>query len=100
MKQEIPPNQVIENIPFHTNRPTEVTFRQLHNWVIWQLPRHKLNGLMGAVHPPLAGYGWLPAVILLKEKRVQVYAHLNTPFASPEEAIEFVGNMPETGQTK
>lgn len=97
MKQETPQTQLIENIPFHTNQPTEVTFHQLFRWVIWQLPRRKLNGLMGAVHPPIGGYGWLPALILFKEKRVQVYAHLNTPFASPEEAIEFLGSALEAG---
>ena len=78
----------IDEIPFSQDKPTELTFQELHTWVIWQFPRNHGKVLHGAVHPPLARHGWLPAIIEPQLKRVPVYAHLETRFATPEAAAE------------
>lgn len=80
---------VVADIVFRTNRPTRLTFAELYTWVIWQFPRQKGTGLCGAVRPPIAEHGWFPALIQSKEKRVQVYAHLDETFSTPEAAADY-----------
>lgn len=94
MKEQTPKQIIVDGIPFHSNHATELNFQQLHSWIIWQAPHQKDKGLYGAIHPPIASHGWYPAVILPKEKRVQVHAHLNTLYKTPEEAIESLKTNP------
>lgn len=79
----------IANIVLRREGPTELTFKELFAWVIWQFPRPKKAGLCGAVRPPIPDHGWFPAVIKPKEKRVLVHAHIEEPFPSPEAAVEY-----------
>jgi hypothetical protein len=77
---------VVANIALDPTQATELTFHDLATWVIWQFPRKKGGGLCGAVRPPIPQHGWYPAIILPKEKRVQVLAHLHATYPTPEEA--------------
>ncbi|MBK8985978.1 MAG: hypothetical protein IPM39_07830 [Chloroflexi bacterium] len=79
---------IVANVTLSTSQPTTLTFHQLDGWVIWQFPRKKNAGLSGAVRPSIAKHGWYPAVIYPREKQVQVHAHLDTLYASPEEASD------------
>ena len=79
---------IVANVALSTKKPTQLTFKQLETWVIWQFPRKNGGGLCGAIRPSLAKHGWYPAVIFPKEKRVQVYAHLDAQYDSPEAASE------------
>lgn len=72
------------------DQPTELTFADLHTWVIWQYPRQIGKGLCGAVRPPVPEHGWLPAVIRLKEKVVQIHGHIDQSFDSPNAAADWV----------
>lgn len=81
-------NFIVANVTLDALQPTELTFLELETWVIWQFPRKKGAGLCGAVRPPIPQHGWYPAIILPKEKHVQVLAHLHTTFTSPEEACD------------
>jgi hypothetical protein len=80
----------IGNIKLKKHRATHLDFRALYTWTIWQFPRKIQSGLCGAVHPPDSEHGWFPAVIIVKEKKAQVYAHLDQTFDSPEEAAKFL----------
>jgi len=84
--------QVVANINLSKQQPTKLTFQKLYTWVIWQFPIPKGDGLYGAVHPPIPEHGWYPAVILVEEKCVNVFAHLNRRFSTPETASEFFHN--------
>lgn len=80
----------VEAIMINLDQPTELTFTDLHTWVIWQYPRQIGKGLCGAVRPPVPEHGWFPAVIRLKEKAVLVHGHLEQKFDSPNEAADWV----------
>ncbi|MCB8991451.1 MAG: hypothetical protein H6664_06100 [Ardenticatenaceae bacterium] len=82
----------IADIAFHTSKPTPLPLKQLYNWIIWQFPQPKEGGLCSVVHPPLSDHSWLPAIIHSKEKRILVYAHLDTSFKTPEEALAYFSN--------
>jgi hypothetical protein len=79
---------VVAGIPLSKTSPTRLTYDELYTWVIWQFPRQKNGGLCGAVRPPLQQHGWIPAVILVPKKSVEVYAHLNQSYPTPEAAAE------------
>ncbi len=81
---------IITNIPFQRSGPTLLSISDLFNWVIWQFPQVKENQFLGAVHPPLAGPAWYPALIQKGGKQIQVFAHLGMNFASPEEAVNYL----------
>ena len=83
----------VANIKLHKQEATDLSFDELQTWVIWQFPRKKKSGLCGAVRPPMAEYEWYPALVHVKEQRVDVLAHLDQQFATPESAAEFVENM-------
>ncbi len=87
-----PEQQMVAGIALNKTRPTKLTYDELYTWVIWQFPRQKNGGLCGAVHPPIPQHGWIPAVILIHKKCVEVYAHLNEQYPSPEMAAEHLGN--------
>lgn len=80
----------INDTPLKTDKPTKLTFDDLYTWTIWQFPSKVQGGAYGAVHPPIAKHGWLPAVIRAKDKKVQVHAHLDETFATPEAAAKFL----------
>lgn len=80
----------VDTIMIKLDQPTELTFSELHTWVIWQFPRQVKKGLCGAVRPPIPDHGWYPAVIHLKEKIVQVHGHLDQKFISPNDAADWV----------
>lgn len=81
-------NHVVADISLSKTSPTNLTYNELYTWVIWQYPKQKNGGLCGAVHPPIPGHGWIPALIMLDKKCVAVYAHLNEYYPSPEQAAE------------
>ncbi len=83
-------SNLIATIPFQANKPTLLPMNELFNWVIWQFPLPKEGGLCGAVHPPLPDHTWYPAIIRNGGQQVQVYAHLEANFASPEEAMNYL----------
>ena len=80
----------VHNIKLNINQPTDLSFNQLYDWVIWQFPTQTEDGLSGAVRPPIVDATWYPALIQPKEKRVQIYGHLNTLFNTPEKAAKQV----------
>jgi hypothetical protein len=82
--------RMLDNIKFNNDQPTKLDFYQLYTWTIWQYPRKIKEGLCGAVHPPLPEHGWFPAVIQRKEKKIQVHAHLDKEFETPESAARFL----------
>jgi len=87
---EQPPSTLIHNIELNPAHPTILSFDQLYSWVIWQFSQHIEGGLSGAVRPPIPDTGWYPALIEPKEKRVQIYGHLDTSYSTPEEAAKKV----------
>ena len=80
----------VATVVLRTDRPTELTFAELHSWVIWQFPRPKAAGLCGAVRPPIANHSWLPALIKSRDQTVLVYGHLRQEFASPAQAADWL----------
>lgn len=80
---------VIAGVKLRSDRPTTLAYRQLFQWVVWQFPRHTRRGFSGAVRPPIAEHEWFPALIQVDKKRVQVYAHLDETYSSPEQAAEY-----------
>ncbi|MFQ5399110.1 MAG: hypothetical protein ACE5E7_05870 [Anaerolineae bacterium] len=81
---------IIADIKLRTDRPTDVSLRDLYCWTVWQFPRRHSGGLCGAIHPPIAKHGWFPVVIRTKDKRVQIHAHLGQAFPSPEAAAKYL----------
>lgn len=80
-------------LPLTEEAPTEATFEQLADWVVWQFPK-SANGLFsGAVHPPVANHGWFPAGINPDEKKVTIHAQKLSPFATPESAADWLTNL-------
>ena len=79
----------LDNIKLNKNKPTKLDFYKLYTWTIWQYPRKVKEGFCGAVHPPLPEHGWFPAIIQRKEKVVQVHAHLDEKFETPESAAKY-----------
>jgi hypothetical protein len=85
-------DMVYGGVKMRPDSPTNLTFRRLFKWVIWQIPRKRGEGLLGAVRPPDDEAGWIPATIQPKEKKARVHAHLNRKFHSPEAAIEYLSS--------
>lgn len=85
----------VAGIMLSQTAPTPLSFDDLYSWVIWQFPKQKNGGLCGAVHPPIPEHGWIPAIIQVKKKRIEVYGHLKQPYASPELAADYF-HQPET----
>lgn len=80
----------IAEIKINVDCPTDLSFDDLHTWVIWQFPKKRGTWLCGAVRPPLARHSWLPALIKQKERMVQVHGHTNRDFDTPAEAMEWL----------
>lgn len=82
--------QTIASLEFNPDGPTELSFDQLRTWIIWQFPRKFRDGHCGAVHPPIANHGWLPAAIWPERERVAVHAHITQDFESPADAANWL----------
>ncbi|MEJ2746715.1 MAG: hypothetical protein P8183_02180 [Anaerolineae bacterium] len=84
----------IANLLLKSHKPTRLKFEDLHTWTIWRFPRKVENGYCGAVHPPIAAHGWLPAVICVTEKfkETHIYGHLDQTFETPEAAANYLEN--------
>jgi hypothetical protein len=82
--------QTVAGIVLSNDKPTRLAYEELFTWVIWQFPRQQNGGLVGAVHPPTPQYGWIPAVIFAGKKHIEIYAHLNEQFPTPESAAEYL----------
>jgi hypothetical protein len=81
--------RTIAGITLSNEKPTRLTHEELYAWVIWQFPRPQNGGLVGAVHPPLPQHGWIPAIIFASKKHVDIYAHLDEQFSTPESAADY-----------
>lgn len=77
-------------------KPTELTFADLSDWVIWQFPRLRGEWLCGAAHPAEPDFGWIPARIQPDQERVVLFAHLASPLSTPEEAAEWIADLSES----
>jgi hypothetical protein len=84
----------INGIRLETDKPTNVKLDRLYSWVVWQYPRQRKNGHSGAVHPPIPGFGWFPAIIDADNGRVHIYAHLTDQFPTPELAAKHLDQPP------
>ncbi len=84
--------KTVADIGLNTDKPTKFTFADLYTWIIWQFPRLKNGRFYAAVHPPIEDHGWFPALINSKKKRLNVYAHLDKVFHTPEAAADFLKN--------
>lgn len=93
-------NKTIDTLLLSTELPTEVSFRQVYSWVLWQFPQTEKGWFRGAVHPPIADYGWLPAFIDAQTKKVQIFAQIKEPLASPEEVKAFFERLPKSGSKR
>lgn len=88
--------RVFGAVELNADQPTELTFAELREWVIWQFPRQKeARSLCGAVHPPHAEYGWLPALIAPRRNRLEIQGHVEEPFSTPEAAAEWMARERE-----
>ncbi|MCA9867861.1 MAG: hypothetical protein KIS95_02245 [Anaerolineae bacterium] len=84
---------VIDAIIFEPNDPTVVPIDRLFTWVIWQFPRLRENGFNGAVHPPLVGHGWYPAIIDAEGGQVMIYTQIKEPYPNPEGAAKYLDKV-------
>ena len=82
----------IANVLFKNHQPTKLRFNALYTWTIWQFPCKVEGGFCGAVHPPIAAHGWLPATIHVTEKSraARIYGHLGQTFDTPEAAANYL----------
>jgi hypothetical protein len=79
----------IDQVTLNTAVPTELPLQALFTWVIWQFPRKKGGGLLGAVRPPTTRHGWFPAIIHNKNKTVLVHGQVERSFDTPEAAADY-----------
>lgn len=87
MKQK---KRVIDDVVIFEDCPTDLSFEDLYTWVIWQFPRARGSWHCGAIRPPIANHGWLPALINPSEKSVQIQDHGQKLFKSPGEVLEWL----------
>lgn len=80
----------LADIQLSKDQPTTLSLSDVCNWIIWQFPKIAGKGLCGAVHPPIAGYGWFPANVEPGESLVHIYANVATPFKTPESAAQYI----------
>ena len=83
-------SRTVGSVELNLKEPTELTFPDLHDWVLWQFPTLQGGWLLGAVHPPDPQFGWFPARIQPKKQRIQLFANGVDPFPSPEEAAQWL----------
>ena len=83
---------LIGSVELLPDGPTELSFSDLKDWVIWQFPSPHGGWLDAAAHPARTGYGWIPARVQPLKRRVLLYATLPGPLNSPEEAAKWIAN--------
>lgn len=86
---------ILGSVEVQDNAPTEFTFSELQDWVLWQFPRQQGGWLDAAAHPAEPQYGWLPARIQPLRRRVLLYANSPQPYDSPEEAARWIAESRE-----
>ena len=77
-------------LQLNSDKPTIFTFKQLFDWVIWQVPTPIGSAFGGAVKPSTVNAKWYPALIHVREKKVHVYGHIDKLFDSPEDASNYI----------
>ena len=77
-------------LKFDSAKPTKFNLKLLRECVIWQFPQKLDGGFVGAVHPPMPKYGWLPATIYPEKQVAQIHGHLLETFATPELAAGYL----------
>lgn len=88
--------RTIGALEIHREQPTELTFDDLNDWVLWQFPRLDGGWLCGAAHPAEPEFGWIPARIQPHQQRVRLYAHGTPPLTTPEEAAAWIANFQDS----
>lgn len=83
-------SQNVSGLQLNSDKPTILTFKQLFDWVIWQVPTPVGNAFGGAVKPSMADAKWYPALIQIKEKKVHIYGHIDELFDTPEDASNYI----------
>ena len=68
--------------------PSDLSFDEAADWVIWQFPMPRRGWLCGAAHPPLAEFGWLPTMINPGQKVIRI--HPSAVFPTPEAAASWM----------
>lgn len=87
--------RMVGAVEIRLEKPTDVTFSELINWVLWQYPRRHQGWLCGAAHPPEPQHGWIPARVQPQNRRVILYAHCAEPLATPEAAADWIAAYEE-----
>lgn len=87
------PTYALADVVLNQDETTPVPRAALHGWIIWQFPRPRQGGLCAAVHPPVAGHGWLPAIVHAKARQVRIFGQV-PPAASPETAVDYFATHP------
>lgn len=80
----------IRSVEVQRDVPTELTFSDLHDWVLWQFPRQHGGWLDAAAHPADPEYGWIPARVQPLKQRVLLYANCPERHHSPEDAARWI----------
>ena len=83
-------SQNVSGLPLNSDKPTIFTFKQLFDWVIWQIPTPVGSAFGGAARPSNSDSKWYPALIHVKEKKVHIYAHIDERFDTPEGASNYI----------
>lgn len=83
---------LVAGVRLRRDAPTNLSFAEIFTWIIWQFPRKKGGGLLGAVRAPHSERGWMPAIVHAAEKRAEIHAHVTEVFESPEAAVEHLGS--------
>ena len=87
--------RTVANVILNQQEPTSLSRATLFQWIVWQYPRARAGGLCGAVKPPVADHGWYPAILHLETAEVQVFAHLDDHYDSPESAVDYFDTKEE-----
>lgn len=84
---------VVEGVTLRAGGKTTVAMADLYAWVVWQFPRLKPGGHIGAVHPPDANVGWFPAIIQTDGTHVTIYGGNTDHFPTPETAAKALDQL-------
>jgi hypothetical protein len=78
----------LKRLGIAVDEPSDLSFEQASDWVIWQFPVPRRGWLCGAAHPPQADFGWLPIMINPGQKVIRV--HPTAAFPTPEAAANWM----------
>lgn len=85
--------KMVGAIELQLEEPTDLSLADLGDWVLWQYPRSVQGWLCAAAHPPEPQFGWIPARVQPKKKRVLLYAHRAAPLTTPEAAADWIARQ-------